>query len=237
MQTNCHVPQSMSYRVFADETDGFLGAVSLRRKHIKKIREKTLTGLRTKYQGYDFRAVRKLHLILISTHLSSVKNKLTLMERIKLRAKLFKTSIFGLSPENCSFCKAVEDGRSLASPDEWRSAFHDLTPTKQSALVDFFDFDTMSHQKYLLNRDLFEAHPKRILKALTALGKSQNERNLRTAFLWILRLEFLEDKNKTPKEFLAWLEADQDNRRALEAAERIWISFTSSISDATKPIS
>lgn len=231
MQDYCHVPFSMSQRLLAEEAGKTLETAGLKPKQIKKVQTGTLRRLKKKYDGYDYRAYRKIFYILLSSNLEKARRKISRGQSWLLSMKLFRVFAFDLTPKTCNFCQAVDERKRSATPSDWEQALKELPKKKRKALLKYFDLDVASHRKFLINQDVYHAHPKRLVEALDALAKSQNEKGLKEAFAWIVSLEDGENYATKTDQFEKWLAAKSRNRKAIEKAEEIWISFSSSMAD------
>ncbi len=231
MQDYCHVPFSMRQRLLGEEAEQTLETVGLKPKQIKKAQMGALKSMKKKYDGYDYRAYRRIFYILLSSNLDAVRHKIGRGQSWLLSLKLFKIFTFDLSPNTCNFCQAVDERKLTANSDEWQQALMALPKKKREALLAYFDLDVASHQKFMLNQDIYHANPKRLVQALDALAKSRNEKGLKKAFEWIVALEDTKAFSDKNKQFEKWVQAKPKNRDAVEKAEEIWISFSSSMAD------
>lgn len=231
MQDFCHVPFSMSHRMLAEETSSLVNSGDVKRKKIKKVQQAAFQRLRTRYEGYDFRVLPKLYLLLFGIELKKSLSKVSFFTRLKLRARLFLASLVAADSRNADYYRAVENCKRIVTQDELSEAFAALSPNKKAALISFFDVNPMSHQKIRLDFSGLSSHPKRLSGAFNALAKGLERRGLKEAFSWIVRIENAEKDGQLPEEFFRWLQSSKSNPAALQKAEEIWVLFSGSLSE------
>lgn len=231
MQDLCHVPYSMSHRMLAREAAEFGSIAGLKKKKIRKLQRATFGRLRSRYEGYDFRALPKLYYLLLGLELKKLLKHISFFSALKYRFRLFFASLVTADATNSGYLRAVENCKQIATPDQLVTAFGSLSPQKQAALIELFDFDPMSHQKFRLDFEQFEAKPKRVTGAFNALAKRLKRSGLKEAFSWILQIESSATNGKLPEGYLQWIGANKNNLSALEQAEQVWVLFSGSLNE------
>ncbi|MBO6504238.1 MAG: hypothetical protein JJ977_05570 [Kordiimonadaceae bacterium] len=209
-----------------------LGSIAgLKRKKIRKLQRATFGRLRSRYEGYDFRALPKLYYLLLGLELKRLLKSIPFFTAMRFRTRLLFVSLFAAETTNSGYFRAVENCKQIATHDELSAAFHALSPKKQAALVKLFDFDPMSHQKFRLDFEQFEAHPQRVAGAFSSLAKRLKKSGLKDAFSWILQIENRAKNGQLPEDFLKWIAASKSNLIALQQAEQVWVLFSGSLTE------